>query len=242
MAYEAGTYLIIAVGGGGNGGNGSSSGTNVYCGGEGGSGGLAVSRYSVTPTQLSSYKAVDRRFLRWRSTAAGAIYIYVTDTGQSTGVRTMTAAVGSNGATSTSGGVGNGGAGGLGSGGNVANFRGAGGMGGIRTNGSGNIGSVGNGGIDGTRQDGTGNYNDYMGKRFNVDPNGWNYPRFNGRYFHHQATGVFLPHNWLPNSIGGNFTVDMGGGVGGGGGASDGWYDRNQGYGGPGAVIIIKES
>jgi len=54
-----------------------------------------------------------------------------------------------------------------------------------------------------------------------------------------QATGVFLPHNWLPNSIGGNYTVDLGGG---GGGAGDGWYDRNQGYGGPGAVIIIKES
>ena len=34
MVYEAGTYLIIAVGGGGNGGTGTSSSTNGYCNGD----------------------------------------------------------------------------------------------------------------------------------------------------------------------------------------------------------------
>ena len=60
--------------------------------------------------------------------------------------------------------------------------------------------------------------------------------------FHHAATGVSMPQVSFPNSWGGNFGISLNGGMSGGGGAYDGYTDRNQGYGGPGGVVIIKES
>jgi hypothetical protein len=236
--YEPGTYLICAIGGGGNGGSGTSSGPNSYAGGEGGCGGIAVSRVTISSADLAELTAWKRRFLRWRTTTGNVTYVYLSDPNPSfglLGVTTMQANKGSNGGGTTSTGVGAGGAGGTASGGNVANLQGAGGVGGLRYVNNYSYGNQGSGSLLTS-----GSYNQYFSARREPIATDWN--RFRGIYFHHATTGVSMPQISFPNSWGGNFGICLNAGMGGGGGAYDGYTDRNQGYGGPGGVVIIKES
>jgi hypothetical protein len=114
--YDPGTYLICAIGGGGNGGSGTSSGTNSYAGGEGGCGGIAISRVTISSADLAELTAWKRRFLRWRTTTGNVTYVYLADPNPAfgqLGITTMQANKGSNGGGTTSSGVGAGGAGAL---------------------------------------------------------------------------------------------------------------------------------
>jgi hypothetical protein len=236
MPYEPGTYLICAMGGGGEGGTSSSSNTYWYVGGEGGAGGLAVSQYTVTQQDINSFDPIQRKYLQWRTTTGGVVYAYIADSTQPQYVRIMQANKGSNGGSTTSSSTGSGGAGGTATGGNLVNLQGAGGLGGYRTTSS-NVYYGSNGA--GSAQSGT--YAQYFDVRF---PNAANVtsPRFTGRYFCHAATGVSVLHLGLTKNInGGNHTLRYTGGLGCGGGGSDGQGGTEyRGWGGPGGVVIIK--
>jgi hypothetical protein len=237
MAYEPGTYLICAIGGGGEGGSAASHSTLFHVGGEGGAGGIAVSQYTVTQQDIDSDDPVQRRYLQWRTTTGNVAYVYVADNTQPQCVRIMQANNGANGGSTTTSSVGNGGAGGTASGGNLVNLQGAGGLGGYRTTASNTY--YGSNGA-GSAQSGT--YAQYFDVRFPNAAN-TNYPRFAGRYFHHAVTGVRLLYAAIPKNIsGGNRTLVLTGNVGGGSGSTDGQGAHYRGWAGSGGVVIIKTS